>query len=332
MTRIPEPDGSRSLSMAARTSGPMSTTTAKRSSWGAWSSAALLLLTSACGGASQQGPLEPCPAVDDGAGSAADSPTELDLSHAGEDAPARRETLPLLERARDVRDCERAILGYQDHDLRAEHIDRCIGIFEWYSDGGSDSPWIYAVLAGSWLELRYDRKELEHMSERIAPRCEELEARDSSCSVEPRDPDDETAPRRSWESCERALEYLSALHDRKTSLAENESFDPITGVLRPLFAGERVSARDLYLDHAELHYSPLTLWKLEHAVFARHGCSFEDADLMTFFYAEERPRLWDEHELPQLQPDSSCDVEESLTENDRANLRLIERARALVQR
>ncbi|MCB9755595.1 MAG: hypothetical protein H6713_37165 [Myxococcales bacterium] len=159
---------------------------------------------------------------------------------------------------------------------------------------------------GSVFELRYTRAQLRGMAARVRTSCES-----------PDDPETR---------CARAIELLDGMASRVTSLFEDVNVETIAGPLAKVLAGERLTESDVWLDHEELGYSPLSLRKLSAAVRARHGHAFADEDLAAFFY-DERPEDWAERGLPALTRAEAI-TGEALSEVDRQNLELLKRAEA----
>ncbi len=77
----------------------------------------------------------------------------------------------------------------------------------------------------------------------------------------------------------RATEWLNGEADARFTLFDAQMMAPIDGLLADVLAGRAVKL--------EGEWSPLTLWKLRNAVFARHGKRFESPDLTRFFYGPE---------------------------------------------
>jgi hypothetical protein len=79
-------------------------------------------------------------------------------------------------------------------------------------------------------------------------------------------------------ACFRAGEFFQGLLDRKMAVHDNGArFDLL---LEKALAGQPLAESELS------HWSPMTMWKLQHAVYARHGKDFDNPDLNAFFYGE----------------------------------------------
>lgn len=87
--------------------------------------------------------------------------------------------------------------------------------------------------------------------------------------------------------CTRASEYVEGMAARKMSLFESAVMDDFAGALKTVLSGEALSKSDLCPAEPAC-YTPLTLWKLRNAAYARHGYKFEKEDLNRFFY-DPRP-------------------------------------------
>jgi hypothetical protein len=96
-----------------------------------------------------------------------------------------------------------------------------------------------------------------------------------------------------------------------------ESFEPL---LATVLAGDGLDASDLHTGD-DLPWSPLTVWKLRSAVFARHGATFEHPDLERFFRGDRGPDAMPIDLLPLPAPTVRHDVE--LDAVDRENLALL---------
>lgn len=115
--------------------------------------------------------------------------------------------------------------------------------------------------------------------------------------------------------CNRAAELFEGIKRRRLALLDDtvmESFEP---VLATVLKGEKLSRAELKADD-EVKWSPLTLWKLRNAAYARHGFKFKTPDLNVFFYG---PR--EESSVLPLARGEKAKVE--LTAIDGENVRLI---------
>jgi hypothetical protein len=93
-----------------------------------------------------------------------------------------------------------------------------------------------------------------------------------------------------------------------------ESFEPL---LVQVLAGRPLDDADLFVGD-DLPWSPMTLWKLRSAVFARHGAVFEHPDLERFFYGDRGSDAMPIDLLPLPQPSTRGEV--NLEPVDRENL------------
>lgn len=115
--------------------------------------------------------------------------------------------------------------------------------------------------------------------------------------------------------CNRGAELFEGIKRRRLALLDDtvmESFEP---VLAAVLKGEKLTRAQLRADE-EQKWSPLTLWKLRNAAYARHGFKFKTPDLNTFFYG---PR--EDSKLLPIAKGDKAKVE--LTPDDVANVQLI---------
>lgn len=126
--------------------------------------------------------------------------------------------------------------------------------------------------------------------------------------------DPEAAPVES--ECKRADELFRGIASRRQGLFENTTMESIEGVLGTVLKGDKLTRAQLYADDPEMSWSPLTLWKLRNAAYARHGYRFKTPDLNTFFYGPREGST-----LLPIKGGEAAQVE--LTESDRANVVLI---------
>lgn len=190
----------------------------------------------------------------------------------------------------------------------AELTARCIDVYLDHAYGGvpSESELDFDPYYGTPLELRYTATQLLHMAKLAEAGCP-----GSGSGVS---------------RCERAAEFLHGSAMRKTSLFEDVNVDDIGPALTAILAGRRVAEDELWLTHWGLSFSLLNLWKLEAAVYARHGQAFIDEDLTAFFYGP-RNEEWRDAGLPTLTA-QAAGAEYELSEADRFNLQRIAAARA----
>lgn len=149
-------------------------------------------------------------------------------------------------------------------------------------------------------ELRYTRSTLQQAAPILAAACPS-----------------EDPPGR----CARAQEVLQSWVDRRLGTFESCcALEDARPLLDLILRGEPLPADALKLSGGDRRWSPLTLWKLRNAVFARHGRPFQHADLQAFFYGPER--RWTQLAVVPSFSDSH------LTPTDRANLAMIQAAEA----
>lgn len=86
-----------------------------------------------------------------------------------------------------------------------------------------------------------------------------------------------------------------------------ESFEPL---LAEVLAGRPLDEAQLVVGD-DVRWSPVTLWKLRSAVFARHGARFEHPDLERFFYGDRGPDAMpvDTLPLPPRPPERPIELE-----------------------
>jgi hypothetical protein len=121
--------------------------------------------------------------------------------------------------------------------------------------------------------------------------------------------------------CARAQEVLQAWIDRRMGTFEACcALEDARPLLDKVLRGEALPADALQLAGGARRWSPLTLWKLRNAVFARHGRTFQNEDLQAFFYGPAS--LW-----PELKVKANFS-DNDLTVTDRANLALVQAAEA----
>lgn len=126
--------------------------------------------------------------------------------------------------------------------------------------------------------------------------------------------DPEAAPVES--ECKRADELFNGIASRRQGLFENTTMESIEGVLATVLKGEKLTREQMHADDPDMSWSPLTLWRLRNAAYARHGYTFKTPDLNTFFYGPREGST-----LLPIKQGEGAEVE--LTENDRANVVLI---------
>lgn len=120
--------------------------------------------------------------------------------------------------------------------------------------------------------------------------------------------------------CARGHELLQGMRSRRLGLFENVAVGSIEAQLRKVLAGQELTEADLFVDDEGMDLSPLSLWKLRNAAYARHGYQFKTADLNTFFYGPREP-VGEPKLLPLETKGTTKKVE--LSKADTANVRLI---------
>lgn len=81
----------------------------------------------------------------------------------------------------------------------------------------------------------------------------------------------------------RAAEWLEAEAEARFTLFDADLMGSIEAPLAAVLAGRAITV--------ESAWTPLTLWKLRNAVFARHGKRFESPDLTRFFYGPDAVKV-----------------------------------------
>lgn len=118
--------------------------------------------------------------------------------------------------------------------------------------------------------------------------------------------------------CVRGLEFLEGMVDRRMSLFEDVNMGSFEPVLKKVLAGEKLERSDLVMEDGP-SWSPLTLWRLRNAAYARHGYQFEKDDLNAFFYGPRDER----HKTALLPLPKGTKKKVELTPIDGQNVRLI---------
>lgn len=134
--------------------------------------------------------------------------------------------------------------------------------------------------------------------------------------------DPEAAPVES--ECHRGHEYFTGMRGRRLGLFEDVAVGSIEAPLRKVLAGEALTEADVFADNPDVALSPLSLWKLRNAAYARHGYAFKTPDLNAFFYG---PRAAGETTLLPLKVKPEKKKAE-LSPTDAENVRLIKRLEA----
>lgn len=261
-------------------------------------------------------PAEPRAEGETGPREADDEPQATDTGETGEpELPVP--TLTGLGQPREVDAKIPAKLATCERDwLLAEEpseamTKQCVEVFLEYAYFGrppTDYELDFDPTYSGWIELRYTRPQLERMIALVRRHCP---------------PSNDGVSR-----CERAMEFLTGMAERKNDLYDDNNVDGIEDPLATILANERLDPSALWLDHGDLGFSELALSKLAAAIDARHGRPFADADLDAFFYSD-RPYNWAELDLPALAPNPKYDpAKVVLSAADRHNRALIERAQA----
>jgi hypothetical protein len=164
-----------------------------------------------------------------------------------------------------------------------------------YGPGWTASDLEVEPLVGGESSWRFTTSQYERMADHVAATC------DGPC-----DP-----------IATRAIELFDQQATAQLGIVDPwtlESFEPL---LAKVLAGNPLTDADLSLDD-ELPWSPMTLWKLRGAVFARHGATFDHPDLERFFYGDRGPDAMPIDLLPVPTPRQRSAVE--LDDVDRENL------------
>jgi len=156
------------------------------------------------------------------------------------------------------------------------------------------------VPAGAGGLLKLSRTQVEHALDAVRAVC-------SECSTDACDFRDIYCLR--FAAARRLFERELAA--RATPIDSNAGVD-ISPLIATIAKGEGLDNRQLKVDAGKSRLSPLSLWRLRNAVFARHGRKFENSDLATFFYGKGG--------CCKEQSDYSPD---KLSQIDRANVKLI---------
>lgn len=83
--------------------------------------------------------------------------------------------------------------------------------------------------------------------------------------------------------CTRIHEYVDGMIARKHSTDDQGGLESLAPALAIVLKGEKLGRDDLEAEGLA-RFSPLGLWKLRNAAYARHGFAFKKPDLNTFFY------------------------------------------------
>lgn len=125
---------------------------------------------------------------------------------------------------------------------------------------------------------------------------------------------------------QRARDYFAGAADARLSLRGLSSM-PIPNIIPQLskvLSGQRLSPSDLSC------VTPVTLWKLQNAVFARHGAPMHDEDLETFFYGRRTAKVKKPVYTSLLPRRQNADfADDALTDIDQYNLDLLSQVQGL---
>jgi hypothetical protein len=122
----------------------------------------------------------------------------------------------------------------------------------------------------------------------------------------------------------RAEEMLRGMANRRyTTMEVCCAIEDARPIYAKILAGVALAPADVFLDGKARRWSPATLWKLRHAVFARHGRPFTNFDLQNFFYGRDAEGRLGVALAPVAAYDEAC-----LTDADRATLALLTEAEA----
>lgn len=150
----------------------------------------------------------------------------------------------------------------------------------------------------------------------LTPELQAIKAHIAACAPKKGDEDD-------WR-CTRVHEFVDGMISRKNAVSDQGGLESLLSALNKVLKGEALTAEDLESE-GYARFTPLGLWKLRNAAYARHGFAFKKADLNTFFYGE-RPMLeaMDADDYAGILPLSKGEkAKVDLTPVDGANVRLI---------
>jgi hypothetical protein len=141
-------------------------------------------------------------------------------------------------------------------------------------------------------------------------------------------PSEDAAGETNWR-CKRAHELVDHQAARRLRADEWPAPETLLPALAKVLAGEPLTEADLAAE-GEPRFSPLGLWKLRNAAYARHGLVFKDPELNAFFYGprpsglpEHGPATAEQRGLLPLPAGQRPKV--TLSATDGANVRLIKR-------
>lgn len=123
--------------------------------------------------------------------------------------------------------------------------------------------------------------------------------------------------------CNRANELFTGMHRRRLGLFDDVVMDSIEPLLAKVVKGEALTEAEIYAGVEGPALSPLSLWKLRNAAYARHGYVFKTPDLNTFFYGPRDAAKDDASTVLPLKKGQPGKVD--LTPTDTANVRLIKK-------
>lgn len=151
----------------------------------------------------------------------------------------------------------------------------------------------------------------------LTPELKAIKAHLAACKADPADPEN-------WR-CVRVHEFVDGMIARKNSLTDQGGLESLLPALSKVLKGEALVPEDMESDGYARH-TPLGLWKLRNAAYARHGFAFKKDDLTAFFYGPrpegiEAPDAESYAGLLPLAKGEKAKVD--LTPVDGANVRLI---------
>lgn len=170
---------------------------------------------------------------------------------------------------------------------------RCIAHWSRYAYGTSNPDEEARSLDptfGDAIEIRFTAAQFATMAAHTKHQCPKAEC----CSL-----------------CYRIGHWLETTGTNRFELTDYLALSSFEPLLKKVLAGEALTTKDLKTEHGP-PWSPLTLWRLKNAVFARHGRTFGNPDLGRFFYGGKLG----------LRIDASY-ADARMTDVDRANVALL---------
>lgn len=151
----------------------------------------------------------------------------------------------------------------------------------------------------------------------LTPELQAIKRHIAHCEPQPGDAEN-------WR-CTRIHEFVDGMIGRKQALLDQGGMVSLLPALNTVLRGEALTATDLE-EEGYAKFSPLGLWKLRNAAYARHGFAFKKDDLNTFFYGPRAEGLNapDAEDFAGLLPLSKGEkAKVELSPVDGANVRLI---------